>query len=413
MNITVSAKLPFSLMAKPIGSVCNLNCSYCYYLEKEKLYPSDSHQRVMSEKLLETYIAQTIYSAQDPVVLFAWHGGEPIMRGMDFFSKVIQLQKKYGGGRVIENSLQTNGTTLTDDWCSFFSDNHFLIGISIDGPEHCHDHYRVYRNGHGSFSQCMKGLELLVKHKTEFNTLTVVNDYNAKYATEVYRFLKSVGSRYIQFLPVVEWVDPAAKPDELRVLSADTRKNAEITDWTVDPVDYGNFLIQIFDEWVRKDVGDYFVLTFDCVLENWMRVPPSVCVSAETCGNAGVVEYNGDVFACDHFVFPEYKLGNINEKSLLTLMNSPFQHQFGLNKRDKLPAFCRKCEFLDLCNGECPKNRIVKTPDGEPGLNYLCPGFKIFYKHTEPYFDFMANELHNKRLPSNVKTWAVNRQVKT
>ncbi len=411
MDITVTRKLPFSLMAKPIGSVCNLNCTYCYYLEKEKLYPRDPHQWVMSEKILETYIAQTIYSAQDPVVLFAWHGGEPIMSGMDFFRKVIQLQKKHGGGRVIENSLQTNGTTLTDEWCSFFTDHKFLIGLSIDGPEHCHDHYRVYRNGKGSFTQCMNGLELLVKHKTEFNTLSVVNDYNSKYPEDVYRFLKNIGSRYMQFLPVVEWIDPAAKPGELRIQPATSGKNAKVTDWTVDPIDYGNFLIRIFDEWVRQDVGDYFVITFDCVLENWMRVPPSVCVSAKICGHAGVMEYNGDVFACDHFVFPEYKLGNINEKSLQTLMNAPFQQRFGQNKRDKLPAYCMKCEFLDLCNGECPKNRIVKTPDGEPGLNYLCPGFKMFYKHSEPYFDFMANELQHKRLPANVKKWALNHSL--
>jgi len=241
----------------------------------------------MSEKLLETYIAQTIYSSQDPVVTFAWHGGEPVLSGMDFFRRVIRLQKKHGGGRVIGNSLQTNGTTLTDDWCSFFRDYDFLIGLSIDVPEHCHDHYRVYRNGQGSFMQCMKGLELLIKYKVEFNTLSVVNDYNAKYPEEVYRFLKSTGSRYMQFLPVVEWIDPDTKPCEPRILSSTTIKNAEITDWTVDPVDYGNFLIRIFDEWVRKDVGD--------------------------------------VFACDHFVFPEYKLGNISEKTLVDLMNSTFQ----------------------------------------------------------------------------------------
>jgi uncharacterized protein len=363
----------------------------------------------MSEEILENYIAQTIYSSHDPAILFAWHGGEPILRGMDFFEKVLRLQKKHGAGRVIENSLQTNGTTLTDAWCSFFSDHHFLIGLSVDGPEHCHDHYRVHRNGKGSFAQCMKGLELLVKHKTEFNTLSVVNDYNSKFPEEVYRFLKSAGSRYMQFLPVVEWIDPAAKPGELRILPADTGKNAEVTDWTVDPVDYGHFLIRIFDEWVRKDVGDRFVITFDCVLANWMRVPPPVCVAAETCGNAGVIEYNGDVFSCDHYVFPEYKLGNIGETSLPTLMNSPVQQKFGRNKRDALPGYCRKCEYLDLCNGECPKNRIVKTPGGEPGLNYLCPGFKMFYKHAEPYFDFMAAELQNNRSPANVKKWAQGR----
>jgi len=409
MNLSGSSTIPFTLMAKPIGSACNLNCTYCYYLEKDKYYPNDPHHRIMTDRILEAFIAQTIYSSRDPAVLFAWHGGEPVMSGMDFFNKVIRLQKKYGAGRTIENSLQTNGTTLTDEWCRFFTNHHFLVGLSIDGPEHCHDHYRRYRNGQGSFAQCMKGMELLVKHKTEFNTLSVVNDYNAKYPDEVYRFLKSIGSRYMQFLPVVEQIDPEAKPGEPRILPSSAIRKGEVTDCTVDPVDYGNFLVCIFDEWVRNDVGDYFVSTFDCVLENWMRVPPSVCVAAETCGNAGIMEYNGDVFACDHFVFPEFKLGNIREKSLITMMNSPFQTQFGRNKRDTLPGYCRKCQFLDLCNGECPKNRIVKTPDGEPGLNYLCPGFKIFYQHTEPYFDFMAGELQNRRLPANVMQWALNR----
>jgi uncharacterized protein len=394
------------MMAKPVGSACNLNCTYCYYLEKEKLYPSGKGKTMMDEKTLETFIAQTIYSTLDPVVTFAWHGGEPIMRGMDFFHKVIQYQKQHGAGRTIENSLQTNGTKVTDEWARFFHDHNFLIGISIDGPEHCHNRYRKYSDGRDSFSKCMNGVELLVKNRVEFNTLSVVNDYNAKFPLEIYRFLKSIGSRYMQFLPVVEWIDPGSKDNELRILPAGTAKHAEITDWTVDAVDYGKFLIGIFDEWVRKDVGNYFVVTFDCVLANWMRVPPPVCVSAEYCGNAGALEFNGDVYACDHYVFPEYRLGNIAENSLLTLMNSPFQKQFGKNKKELLPSYCRKCEYLDLCFGECPKNRIATTPDGEPGLNYLCPGFKLFYRHTEPYFDFMASELQNNRPPSNVMKWA-------
>lgn len=403
----MTANNPFTMMAKPIGATCNLNCSYCYYLEKEKIYPNDPQKWAMSEKLLENFIAQSIYSCTQPTVLFTWHGGEPIMRGMEFFQKIVRLQEKYGEGRSIENSIQTNGTTLTDDWCRFFYDNHFLVGLSIDGPEHCHDHYRVYRNGQGSFSKCMKGLELLIKRKVEFNTLSVVNDYNALYPIEIYRFLKGIGSRYMQFLPVVEWTDPAASQDELRILPGNTHKNAEVTDWTVDPLDYGNFLVRIFDEWVRNDIGDVFVITFDCVLTNWMRVPPPVCVAARTCGNAGVMEYNGDVYSCDHYVFPEYRLGNIADKSLLTLMHSPVQQQFGKDKLDRLPGYCIRCEYLDLCNGECPKNRIAVTPDGEPGLNYLCPGFKKFYRHSEPYFDFMANELQHNRPPSNVKIWAI------
>lgn len=396
----------FYLMAKPVGAVCNLNCKYCYYLEKEKLYPNDPQKWFMNEKVLETFIAHYTYSSTDPTVLFTWHGGEPIMRGMEFFQKVIALQKKYAGGRAIDNSLQTNGTTLTDEWCKFFRDNRFLIGLSIDGPEHCHNHYRVNKSGQPSFEKVMKGLELLKKYNVEFNTLSAVNDYNAKYPLEVYRFLKGIGSRYMQFIPIVEWIDPDAGPDELVILPANSKKHAEVSDWSVDPDDYGDFLIRIFDEWVKKDVGDFFVVTFDCVLANWMRVPPPLCIYAETCGHAGVVEFNGDVYSCDHYVFPEYKLGNIKEKSLLTMMNSPFQHKFGQDKRDTLPGYCRRCEYLDLCTGECPKNRIINSPDGEPGLNYLCSGFKKFYKHVEPYFDFMANELQNGRAASNVRNWA-------
>jgi len=396
---------PFYLMAKPVGSVCNLDCRYCYYLEKEKLYPRDAGRWFMSDQVLEQFIAQYIYGTSQPAVLFTWHGGEPILRGMDFFRKVIALQKKYAGGKLIENTLQTNGTTLTDEWCRFFRDNGFLIGLSIDGPEHCHDRYRLNKEGQPSFSRVMKGVELLKKHRVEFNTLSVVNDYNAKYPGEVYRFLKGIGSRYMQFIPIVEWIDPGAKPGELTILPAETAKPGEVTDWTVDPIDYGDFLIAVFDEWVRKDVGDYFVVTFDCVLANWLRVPPPLCVYAETCGHAGVVEFNGDVYSCDHYVFPEYKLGNLRDKILPTLMNLPAQQQFGRNKKEKLPDFCRKCEYLDLCFGECPKNRIIQSPDGEPGLNYLCPGFKKFYGHTLPWFDFMANELVHDRAVSNVRNW--------
>ena len=406
----IPSSRPFYLMAKPVGSVCNLNCTYCYYLEKEKLYPDDPQKWFMSEKVLETFIAQYIYSSPEPAILFTWHGGEPIMRGMEFFQKVIALQAKYAEGRIIQNSLQTNGTTLTEDWCGFFRDHQFLIGFSIDGPEHCHDRYRVYKSGQPSFSRAMKGLELLKKYQVEFNTLSVVNDYNAQYPLEVYRFLKDIGSQYMQFIPIVEWINPYAGPEELSILPPDTQKRAEVTSWSVDAEDFGNFLIQIFDEWIRKDVGDYYVVTFDSVLANWMGIPPPLCVHAEICGHAGVVEYNGDVYSCDHYVFPEYRLGNIGEKSLLTYMSSPFQQRFGLNKRDTLPGYCKRCEFLDLCTGECPKNRIIQSPDGEPNLNYLCRGFKKFYAHVDPYMEFMANEIRNNRTASNVRKWAAERR---
>lgn len=397
---------PFYLMAKPVGSSCNLGCSYCYYLEKEKLYPQHRNQWAMTEAMLETFVAQYIYSFNTPAVMFTWHGGEPLLRGMDFFRTALQLQKKYANGRVIENSIQTNGTTLTEDWCKFFRDHNFLVGLSLDGPEHCHDKYRKSVNGQPSFSRVMAGLELLKKHHVEFNTLSVVHNHNAKYPLEVYQFLKSTGSRYMQFTPIVERIDPDAAKTELAFLSAKSAKQGLVSGSTVDPVDYGNFLIRIFDEWVKKDVGAYFVVTFDCLLANWMRVPPPLCIYAETCGHAGVVEYNGDVFSCDHFVFPEFRLGNIKERSLMDMMHSDFQQQFGRDKRDRLPLQCKKCEYLDLCFGECPKNRFMYTPDGEPGLNYLCPGLKKFYWHTEPFMDFMANELQHNRPPSNVMKWA-------
>jgi uncharacterized protein len=401
---------PFYFMAKPVSAVCNLDCRYCYYLEKEKLYPNDPQKWFMDEKVLELFIAQYIYSSPGAAVLFTWHGGEPVMRGLEFFKKAVSFQAKYAGGKVIENSLQTNGTTLTDEWCRFLKDHKFLVGISIDGPEHCHDHYRCYSNGQPSFAATMRGLELLKKHGVEFNTLSVVNDYNSKFPSEVYKFLKGIGSHYMQFTPIVERTDPDAKANGLQLLPASSLRRGNITGSTVDPLEYGNFLISIFDEWIRNDVGDYFVVTFDCILANWMGVPPPLCIYARTCGNAGVVEYNGDVYSCDHCVFPEYLLGNIRDKSLATYIRSPFQVQFGMSKQDSLPAYCKRCEFLDLCTGECPTNRIINSPDGEPGLNYLCKGLQQFYKHVEPYMDFMANELVHNRPASNVKRFAVTRR---
>jgi uncharacterized protein len=404
------SKISYYIMAKPIGAVCNLDCTYCYYLEKEKLYPNDPDKYHMSDKVLELFIASYILGQTDRSILFTWHGGEPIMRGMDFFNKVLELQKKYGAGKTIENSLQTNGTLLTDDWCKFFKDNHFLIGLSIDGTEHCHDHYRTYKDRKPSFVKTMKGVELLIKHGVEFNTLSVVNDYNSKYPLEVYRFLKQIGSRYMQFIPIVEWIDPEAKSDQLSILTPNTPKKAIVTDWSVNPSDYGKFLIAIFDEWVSRDVGTYYVITFDAVLANWAGEPPAICVYAKNCGHAGVMEFNGDVYSCDHFVFPEYKLGNVRKTSLEAMMHSDFQKKFGRDKRDKLPRYCFQCEFLNICTGECPKNRFLTTPDGQPGLNYLCAGFKLFYAHTAPYMKFMVNELKNNRAPSNVMEWIKQKQ---
>lgn len=402
-TIHVSSSLPFSFMAKPAGAVCNLACSYCYYLEKERLYPADPQRWFMDDKVLETFISQYIYTSIQPVVEFIWHGGEPLLRNRTFFEKAMALQQKHGAGRQIRNTLQTNGTLLNEEWCRFFHDHGFLIGISIDGPAHCHDRYRKHRSGKSSFDETLRGVELLHRHRVEFNTLSVVHDYNVNYPLEVYRFLKSIGSVYLQFTPIVERLSPDAGAEELQLLPGSFTGEAPVTASTVDTVAYGNFLIAIFDEWVRHDVGEVFVITFDGMLANTLGVPPPLCIYAETCGNAGVVEFNGDLYSCDHYVFPQYLLGNIRHKTLRTLMESPAQQAFGRNKRDLLPGYCRRCEFLDLCHGECPKNRISLTPDGEPGLNWLCPGLQRFYRHTRPYFDFMANELRHNRPPSNVR----------
>ena len=375
----------------------------------------------MSDQVLEKYIDEYIASQNVPVVQFVWHGGEPTMLGMDFYKKALDLQNQYSRGRSIENVLQTNGTLLNDDWCRFFRDNNFLIGISIDGPEHIHDRYRLNKAGKPSFAHVMKGLELLVKHKVEFNTLSVVNDYNVQYPLETYRFLKSTGSKYMQFTPIVERIATNVSESSMHLLPNHLKVSqshgltvlrsygltvSQLAPWSVQALDYGHFLCEIFDDWVLHDVGACFVPTFDSILANWVGSMTSICVHAETCGHAGAIEHNGDVFACDHYVFPEYKLGNIFTDSLVSMMYSPRQIEFGLAKRNALPQQCRDCEYLFACNGECPKNRIIKTPAGEAGLNYLCSGLMLFYAHVAPYMDFMAEELANERPPANVMAWA-------
>lgn len=397
--------MPTYVMAKPIGSLCNLDCSYCYYLEKENLYKEiPAHQ--MSDEILEKYIESYIQAQPVPEVLFTWHGGETLLRNRQFYHKALAYQKKHGRGRKIDNSLQTNGVLLTDDWCKFFKDTNFLIGISIDGPEHCHDVYRKNKGGKGTFKQVMRGIELLQKHEVEFNTLSVINDYNVDYPLEVYRFFKEIGSRYMQFTPIVERMHIKDVPNGLKLLSPADEDDYVIAPWTVDAQKFGQFYIEIFDEWVRNDVGQYFVQIFDATLANTVGAQPGSCIYAEKCGHAGVIEFNGDVYACDHYVFPEYKLGNIKHKTIYEMMFSEEQLRFGADKHDKLPSQCLNCEFLKLCNGECPKNRIIKTSTGEPGLNWLCQGFKMYYAHTQPYMKFMANELFFKRSPANVMKWA-------
>ncbi|MBN2665856.1 MAG: anaerobic sulfatase-maturation protein [Bacteroidales bacterium] len=396
-------------MLKPAGSSCNLNCTYCYYLEKSKLYGSNSRMR-MTDELLEKFTRQFIEANQVPVVTFTWQGGEPTLMGLDFYRKAVELQKKYAGEKKIENAFQTNGTRLDDEWCRFFKDNNFLVGISIDGEEHNHDRYRRTRSGRPTFRKVLNGIELLHKHSVEFNTLSVVNSYNVHFAAETYRFLKKIGSGFMQFLPVVEFENENRSPEELRLIAPVHQKNSRMAPFTVPAVEYGKFLITIFDEWVRNDVARYYVQIFDATLANYVGENPGLCVFNDICGDALVMEHNGDVYSCDHFVYPEYYLGNINDTPLIELAKSQAQFDFGINKRNKLPRYCLKCDLRYLCHGECPKHRFLTTPDGEPGLNYLCEGYKLFFRHAEPFMKFMGEELNNKRPPANVMNWIRNRE---
>lgn len=390
---------PLYVMTKPVGAVCNLACKYCYYLEKTNLYKENTSKFVMSDSLLEKFIEEYINSQTMPQVLFTWHGGETLMRPLSFYQKVIELQKKYANGRTIDNCIQTNGTLLNDEWCEFFHDNHWLVGISIDGPQEFHDEYRKNKQGKPSFMKVMQGVHLLNKHQVEWNAMAVVNDYNADYPLEFYHFFKELGCHYIQFTPIVERIHPHA---DGRHLAHALQKDEKLTDFSVSPEQWGNFLCTIFDEWVKNDVGEYFIQIFDSTLANWMGAQPGVCTMAPTCGHAGVMEFNGDVYSCDHFVFPEFKLGNIYEKSLIEMMYSEKQIQFGQQKKDSLPNKCKECKYLFACNGECPKNRFLTTEDGEPGLNYLCKGYYQFFEHVAPYMDFMKKELLAERPPANV-----------
>jgi len=394
----------FHLMAKPAGPICNLNCKYCYYLEKEKLYHPKTNL-AMPDGVLEKFIKDYIKIQNAPVVTFAWQGGEPTLLGVDFFKKAVALQEKYADEKKIENTLQTNGILLNDQWCEFLSENKFLIGLSIDGPREIHDKYRVHKSGQSSFDAVMNGLNYLKKNNVEFNTLTCVQKDNSYKPLDVYNFLKDIGSRYMQFIPIVERKALHAKNNELELVLPSYKNEAVITDWSVEPLQYGKFMMAIFDEWVKQDVGSYFVQLFDVCLGIWCGQEASLCVFKETCGQALALEHNGDVYSCDHYVYTEHKLQNIMEKPLKNIVDSEKQIQFGLDKKIKLPNYCLKCDVRFACNGECPKNRFMKTPEGEDGLNYLCDGYKYFFHNIDPYMKFMANELSNKRPPANVIGW--------
>ena len=398
-NIATPFAKPLYVMLKPAGAHCNLACKYCYYLEKNNLYDK-SHRHIMSDEMLEQFTREYIEAQTMPQVLFTWHGGEPLMRSIDFYKKALTLQKKYARGRRIDNVIQTNGTMLTDEWCEFFAQNNWLVGISIDGPQEYHDHYRLTTTGNPSWQKVMHGIELLKKHHVEWNAMAVVNAYNANHPLEFYHFFKDNGCQYLQFTPIVERL---TKHQDGRTL-ASLADNHEIplADFSVTPEQWGSFLCAIFDEWVRNDVGKMFVEIFDCTLANWMGVLPGICAYSKNCGHAGVMEHNGDVYSCDHFVFPEYKLGNIRDHTLIEMLYGDKQHAFSRLKHTSLPRQCKECDMEFACHGECPKNRFEKDKYGELGLNYLCKGYYQYYSHVAPYMDFMKRELQAQRPPANI-----------
>ncbi len=408
MTATSSAARPFPgfhVIAKPVGPLCNLDCHYCFYLEKERLYPGTSRW-AMSAEVLEQYIQQYIAAQETPQVSFTWQGGEPTLLGLDFFRRVVELQRRHSLGKRIENAFQTNGVLIDDEWATFLAHEQFLVGLSIDGPRELHDCYRQYKGGRGSFDDTFRGLQRLQKHGVAFNTLTVVNRTNGDHPLEVYRFLKEIGSQYIQFLPVVERRAKEPTATGLSLISPSDNAEAEVTEWSVGALQYGQFLCSVFNEWVRHDVAQTFVQLFDVTLENTLGMSPALCVFRETCGGALAIEHNGDLYSCDHFVYPQHRLGNILQQPMQQLVNSEQQVAFGNHKRDSLPEYCRKCEVRYACHGECPKHRFIRTPDGEAGLNYLCAGYKLFFNHVRHYMDFMANELRQRRPPRNVMEFA-------
>ena len=398
-NIANPFAKPLYVMLKPAGAHCNLACKYCYYLEKNKLYPT-AQRHLMSDEMLEQFTREYIEAQTMNQVLFTWHGGEPLLRSIDFYRKALSLQQKYAGGRCIDNVIQTNGTLLTDEWCEFFAQNHWLVGISIDGPQPYHDHYRLTAAGKPSWKKVMQGIKLLKKHGVEWNAMAVVNAYNVNHPLEFYRFFKENGCQFLQFTPIVE--RQTRHEDGRTLASLADKDEIPLSEASVKPEQWGYFLCAIFDEWVRKDVGKIFVEIFDCTLANWMGVSPGICAYSKECGHAGVMEHNGDVYSCDHFVFPEYKLGNIRDQSLIDMLYGEQQQEFSRLKHSSLPRQCKECDMEFACHGECPKNRFMKDKYGDSGLNYLCPGYYHYYQHVAPYMDYMKQELMSQRPPSNI-----------
>ena len=389
---------PLYVFLKPVGAHCNLSCDYCYYLEKSRLYPQTPRQ-ILSEELLEQFTRTYIQSQTTEEVLFTWHGGEPLSRPLSFYQQAVRLQRKYAHGRKIDNVIQTNGTLLTDEWCEFLHENQWLVGVSIDGPQRLHDPYRHTAAGRPSWEQVMRGIRLLQKHDVEWNAMAVVHRLNAEEPLEFYHFFKEIGCQYLQVTPLVERILSLPEGSRLAHLKDE---NAPVADFSVTPAQWGKFLCEIFDEWVRHDVGLSYLTLFDCTLANWMGVPPGLCAYSKECGHAGVMEWNGDVYSCDHFVFSEYRLGNIRQQTLVEMLYGEKQQDFSRLKHASLPRQCRECEWEFTCHGECPRNRFMRDAYGQPGLHYLCDGYRRFYAHVAPYMDFMKNELLNDRAPANI-----------
>lgn len=394
----------FHVLAKPTGAVCNLDCKYCFFLSKEMLYPGSRFR--MADELLETYIRQTIEGQRSPQITIAWQGGEPTLMGLDFFRRSIELEQKYlRSGQTIQNTLQTNGIKLDDEWCEFFREHDFLIGLSLDGTREMNDAYRVDKSGEGTFDRVVSAARLMQKHKVEFNVLTTVHAANADHPLQLYRFLRDdLGTKYIQFIPIVERTTPeliqiANKGwgDKLKDRPLYLQAGNQVTDRSVKSEQWGRFLIAIFDEWVKRDVGTVYVQMFDAALASWVGAPATMCIFSETCGTAVSLEHNGDVYSCDHYVEPDYLLGNIKQTPLVQLVGSKEQIEFGNDKRDTLPQYCLDCDVRFACHGECPKNRFIQTPDGEPGLNYLCAGYKAFFEHIDHPMRLMAQLLRTGR----------------
>ncbi len=404
LNLVDVAKMrrapAFGTMVKPIGSACNLDCCYCYYRDKADIYNSSMPK--MSDELLEIYIKQYLEGASQQNVSFCWHGGEPLMAGLPFFRKAMELQKIYAGGKTIENTIQTNGILVTEEWCAFFKENNFLVGLSLDGPEDIHDAFRRDCGGAPTFARVMRTVEMFKRTGVDFNILTTVNRRSEGRGAEVYKFLRSL-NKYIQFLPVVEYVKerPGRRP---LIVSPDVEDAVEAP-WSVTAKGYGAFMCDVFDEWVKRDVGSCFVQLFDVTLANWYGVQPSLCAFGEVCGDGMVVEHNGDVYSCDHFVYPEYRLGNITSNTLVDMYKSEEQQSFGRDKREALPMECKRCNYYFLCHGECPKHRFAYARNGEPYMNVLCEGYKMFFRHSDPYMRYMKTLLEKGEPASLVMDW--------